>query len=181
MALRLAEAPAPAAAGEAAGSGSAAVPSKGCGVTNGAKTLTTGGMSVASGLPTSTRLKITSGGMSREYIIDIPADYDPTHPYRLIFSWHQAYGSDTGNATGLYPAFDGPNFDATRLCLFRAPPRSDRGERSRHLRSARRESATCHGISRETVSSSTTCSPSSTRTCASTTAGSFPRASASER
>ena len=54
-----------------------------------------------SGLATSTRLKITSGGMSREYIIDIPADYDPTHPYRLIFSWHQAYGSDTGNANGL--------------------------------------------------------------------------------
>jgi len=85
---------------------------------DGAKTLTTGGMSVASGLPTSTRLKITSGGMSREYIIDIPADYDPTHPYRLIFSWHQAYGSDTGNANGLHPAGDGPNFDAQNYAYF---------------------------------------------------------------
>jgi predicted esterase len=82
------------------------------------KTLTTGGMSVASGLPTSTRLKITSGGMSREYIIDIPADYDPTHPYRLIFSWHQAYGSDTGNAIGQYPAGNGPNFDAAHYAYF---------------------------------------------------------------
>ena len=77
-----------------------------------------GGMSVASGLPTSTILKITSGGMSREYIIDIPADYDPTHPYRLIFSWYQAYGSDVGNANGLHPANDGPNFNATDYAYF---------------------------------------------------------------
>ena len=76
------------------------------------------GMSVANGLPTSTRLKITSGGMSREYIIDIPADYDPSHPYRLIFSWHQAYGSDTGNAIGQHPAGDGPNFDAKNYAYF---------------------------------------------------------------
>ena len=104
--------------GGAGGSGSAAVPSKGCGVANGVKTLTTGGMSVANGLPTSTRLTITSGGMSREYIIDIPADYDPTRPYRLIFSWHQAYGSDTGNAIGQYPAFNGPNFNAQDYAYF---------------------------------------------------------------
>src|SRR3954469_21128162 len=101
--------------GGAGGTGgtSAPVPSKGCGVTNGAKTLTTGGMSVMNALPTSTRLTMASGGMNREYIIDIPADYDPTHPYRLIFSWYQAFGSDTGNANGLHPAGDGPNFDAT--------------------------------------------------------------------
>ena len=56
--------------------------------------------------------------MSREYIIDVPANYDPTHPYRLIFSWHQAYGSDTGNANGQYPAFNGPNFNATDYAFF---------------------------------------------------------------
>jgi predicted esterase len=87
-------------------------------MSNGVKTLTTGGSSVMNALPTSTRLTITSGGMSREYIIDIPANYDPTHPYRLIFSWHQAYGSDTGNANGLYPAFNGPNFDAKNYAYF---------------------------------------------------------------
>jgi hypothetical protein len=87
-------------------------------MSNGVKTLTTGGSSVMSALPTSTRLKITSGGMSREYIIDIPANYDPTHPYRLIFSWYQAYGSDTGNANGLHPANDGPNFNATDYAYF---------------------------------------------------------------
>jgi len=101
-----------------AGSGSAPVPSKGCGVKDGAKTLTMGGMSIANGLPTSTRLKITSGGSSREYIIDIPADYDPSHPYRLIFSWYQAYGSDTGNAVGQYPANNGPNFDAKNYAYY---------------------------------------------------------------
>ncbi|HMA91920.1 MAG TPA: hypothetical protein VKP30_04495 [Polyangiaceae bacterium] len=98
--------------------GGTAVPSKGCGNTNGQKTLTTGGSSIANGLPTSTRLKITSGGSSREYIIDIPANYDPTHPYRLVFSWHQAYGSDTGNAVGQYPANNGPNFDAKNYAYF---------------------------------------------------------------
>ena len=106
------------AGGGGAGGSSAARPSKGCGIQDGAKTLTTGGSSVMSALPTSTRLKITSGGMSREYIIDIPANYDPTHPYRLIFSWHQAYGSDTGNANGLHPANDGPNFDAKNYAYF---------------------------------------------------------------
>jgi hypothetical protein len=100
------------------GGGSAAVPSKGCSVADGLKTLTTGGMSVASGLPTSTRLKINSGGMSREYIIDVPSDYDPKLPYRLIFSWHQAYGSNTGNAIGQTPAFPGPNFDAKNYAYF---------------------------------------------------------------
>jgi poly(3-hydroxybutyrate) depolymerase len=106
------------AGGGGAGDSGAARPSKGCSVKDGVKTLTTGGSSVMSALPTSTRLKITSGGMNREYIIDIPANYDPTHPYRLIFSWHQAYGSDTGNANGLHPANDGPNFDAKNYAYF---------------------------------------------------------------
>jgi poly(3-hydroxybutyrate) depolymerase len=36
---------------------------------------------------------ITSAGLSREYIIDIPANYDPTKPYRLIFAMHWYGGS----------------------------------------------------------------------------------------
>ena len=95
------------------------VPSKGCGKTDGAKTLTTGGSSVSGAPTTSTRLKgVTSGGKSRAVIVDIPADYDPTKPYRLIFSWRQMGGSDTGNATGLHPAGDGPNFDAEHYAYF---------------------------------------------------------------
>ena len=80
--------------------------------------ITMGGSSVSKGLATSTTLHITSGGMNREYIIDIPADYDPTKPYRLVFSWHQAYGSDVGNANGQYPANNGPNFDAAHYAFF---------------------------------------------------------------
>lgn len=104
--------------GGGAGNPGAARPSKGCGVMDGKTKLTTGGMSVMNALPTSTRLTIMSGGMNREYIVDIPADYDPTHPYRLIFSWHQAYGSNTGNANGQYPANNGPNFDAKNYAYF---------------------------------------------------------------
>ena len=94
-----------------------ATPSKGCG-TQGMQTLLTGATAVASGLSSSHRIKITSGGSSREYIIDIPASYDPAKPYRLVFSWHQAYGSDTGNAIGQYPANNGPNFDAKNYAFF---------------------------------------------------------------
>jgi len=104
--------------GSGGGSSGGVVMSKGCGVMDGKMKLTTGGMSVAKGPATSTRLSIMSGNSNREYIIDIPANYDPTHPYRLIFSWHQAYGSDTGNAIGQYPAFDGPNFDAEHYAYF---------------------------------------------------------------
>src|SRR5438105_1311952 len=94
------------------GTGGAPKPSAGCGKTDGLKTLTTGGSSVAGAPSTSMRLNgVMSGGKSRLVIMDVPADYDATKPYRLIFSWRQLGGSDTGNATGLHPAGDGPNFD----------------------------------------------------------------------
>lgn len=36
---------------------------------------------------------ITSAGLSREYIIDVPSNYDPDKPYRLIFAMHWNGGS----------------------------------------------------------------------------------------
>jgi hypothetical protein len=97
------------------GFGNDPVPSAGCDNPDGLQALTTGGMSIGGGLPTSTRLGIGD----REYIIDIPADYDPTKPYRLIFSWHQAYGSANGNAVGQDPVgSNGPNFDAQNYAYF---------------------------------------------------------------
>ncbi len=45
----------------------------------------TGAQAVSGGLSTSRKLKITSGGLNREYIIDIPANYYPTHPCSLTF------------------------------------------------------------------------------------------------
>lgn len=43
--------------------------------------------------------KITSAGLSREYIIDIPANYDKNKPYRLIFGMH-CMGSNMQGVVG---------------------------------------------------------------------------------
>lgn len=43
---------------------------------------------------------ITSGGQSRGYIIDIPADYDPAKPYRLFYCSHWIGSTDDAIATG---------------------------------------------------------------------------------
>ncbi len=45
-----------------------------------------------SGIHTNT---ITSAGLTRQYIIAIPADYDPNKPYRLIFAMHMMGGNMT--------------------------------------------------------------------------------------
>lgn len=45
--------------------------------------------------------KITSSGKEREYAIDVPANYDPTKPYRLIYCSHWIWSSakDVVNGT----------------------------------------------------------------------------------
>lgn len=75
------------------------VKSSGCG-TDGMTSLLSGATAVASGLATSKRVKITSGGEQREYIIDIPANYDNTKPYRLFYTSHWIGSTDTAVATG---------------------------------------------------------------------------------
>jgi poly(3-hydroxybutyrate) depolymerase len=45
-------------------------------------------------------LKITSNNASREFIIDIPADYKNDKPYRLFYTSHWIGSSDTAVATG---------------------------------------------------------------------------------
>jgi poly(3-hydroxybutyrate) depolymerase len=49
-------------------------------------------------------LSITSGGVKRQYFVKLPADYDNTHPYRLIFAMHPVGGSgeQTSRGTGGY-------------------------------------------------------------------------------
>lgn len=79
--------------GGSAGSGTAgdAVPSVGCGKT---PTLTSGNVTVG----------------SRDYILNIPADYDNEHPYRMILGFHGATGkaSDVaGDYFGLLPLAQG--------------------------------------------------------------------------
>jgi poly(3-hydroxybutyrate) depolymerase len=43
---------------------------------------------------------ITSAGLNRRYIIDIPANYDPNKPYKLFFCFHWMGGSDQHVADG---------------------------------------------------------------------------------
>lgn len=66
-----------------------------------------GGASVSSGCgmaaPASMRYSIDVGGMTREYILSVPSNYDANHPYVLIFAWHPWGGSamqvaGTGNS-----------------------------------------------------------------------------------
>ncbi len=75
--------------GGAAGSG-AAVPSAGCGK---ARTLENG------------LITVDSNGTSRSYYLRVPADYDSSHPYRLVFGYHGLGGTGRdldGNAFGGY-------------------------------------------------------------------------------
>jgi poly(3-hydroxybutyrate) depolymerase len=49
------------------------------------------------------RYSIDVSGMTREYILSVPSNYNPTTPYRLIFAWHPWGGSaqqvaGTGNS-----------------------------------------------------------------------------------
>ena len=56
----------------------------------------THGPSPGCGTPTeltSGRATIDVDGKTREYILALPADYDPNHPYKLVFGWHPWGGS----------------------------------------------------------------------------------------
>jgi len=48
------------------------------------------------------RATIDVAGTMREYILALPADYDQSHPYRLIFGWHPWGGSAQQVASGGY-------------------------------------------------------------------------------
>jgi len=65
--------------------------------------------------------KITSASIDREYIIDIPANYDKNKPYRLVFGMHCMGSSATGVVSekyyGLKPLAD----NAKIPCIFVAP------------------------------------------------------------
>jgi len=52
---------------------------------------------------------IDVGGMSRQYILKVPDNYDTNHPYRLIFAFHWLNGTmqDVANGSGTAKAFFG--------------------------------------------------------------------------
>jgi len=41
-------------------------------------------------------------GTPRQYIVQLPAAYDPSHPYRLVFAWHGRTGTATQVARNFY-------------------------------------------------------------------------------
>jgi len=76
-----------ASSGGTTGAGGAPSPSAGCGMP----------------APASMRYSIDVGGMTREYILSVPSNYDANKPYVLIFAWHPWGGSaqqvaGTGNS-----------------------------------------------------------------------------------
>ena len=65
--------------------------------------------------------KITSAGLSREYIITIPANYDKNKPYRLIFGMHCYGSSDTGVVNSKYYGLQTYAANANIPVIFVAP------------------------------------------------------------
>jgi poly(3-hydroxybutyrate) depolymerase len=81
--------------GTGGSAGSGAIKSAGCGKT---PTLwgATQGTAVLSSWPPAgryTQHTIQSGGMSRTYYLQVPSNYDNTHPYRLIMAYHWYTGA----------------------------------------------------------------------------------------
>ena len=85
-------------------------PSAGCGKT---PTLTSGTRS------------IQSSGQNRSYILRIPANYDNTHQYRLIFAFHWVGGTmndvDGGGSSGAVWSYYGLQAQANNSTIFVAP------------------------------------------------------------
>src|SRR5262249_49935471 len=91
------------ASGSAGATGGAAGTGTGGGAGSGAGGSGTPGMSAGCGeAPGSagsmynngTRIPFTSGSQQRRYILNVPTNYDNTHPYRLIITYHELNGND---------------------------------------------------------------------------------------
>jgi polyhydroxybutyrate depolymerase len=54
------------------------------------------------GSPRSGMYNLDVGGTQRMYILKLPADYDPSKPYKLIFTWHYLGGSAATIARNYY-------------------------------------------------------------------------------
>lgn len=78
----------------------------------------------ASEAPESGTLTIDVSGTEREYILELPENYDPSHPYRLIFAWHGLMYSAEWVASGGAPQ-TGPYYglldEADETAVFVAP------------------------------------------------------------
>ena len=64
-------------------------------------------------------LTITSGGASRKYILNVPANYDNSHAYRLVFAFAESGSSAQSVATRNY--FTMATLDTGKTTIFVAP------------------------------------------------------------
>jgi poly(3-hydroxybutyrate) depolymerase len=73
--------------------------------------------------PTEGRRTITSGGMNREYILNLPNNYDPNRAYRLIFTWHWRGGTanDVATSSAGLGAYYGLESRAAGSAIFVSP------------------------------------------------------------
>ena len=71
--------------------------------------------------PPSARNEIMVGDLSREYIVKLPANYDPNKPYKLIFAWHFLGGSAQGIAGGFGGGYYGLESMSGGTAIFVAP------------------------------------------------------------
>nr|PZN23896.1 MAG: Ricin and poly(3-hydroxybutyrate) depolymerase fusion [Pseudomonadota bacterium] len=80
--------------------------------------------------PESGRFSIDVAGTTREYILDVPQDYDANRPYRLVFAWHgRMYSAETvavGDAPPTGPYF-GLKSQAGGGAIFVAPQALESG------------------------------------------------------
>lgn len=95
--------------------GGDAEPSEGCGAGN---------------APASDRYGIDVEGTEREYILEVPADYDPNRPYPIVFGWHGRMYDAEWVANG-EPPLTGPYFgiasEADGGAIFVAPQALETG------------------------------------------------------
>src|SRR5690349_18455770 len=74
---------------------------------------------------------IQSSGQNRSYILSIPGNYDPNHPYRLMFGLHWLNGTAndvaTGGSDGAVWAFYGQKQLSNNSTIFVAPQGIDNG------------------------------------------------------
>lgn len=66
------------------------------------------------------RHSINVAGLNREYILDVPSNYNPNDPYRLVFAWHWRGGSADNVASEQFYGLKG---QANGSAIFVAPDR----------------------------------------------------------
>jgi poly(3-hydroxybutyrate) depolymerase len=90
------------ASGSGAGGSGGSMPSAGCG----------------KAAPASMRYSMDVSGTMREYILNVPANYDPMRAYRLVFAWHPLGGNaqqTAGNGNSGYYGLQGASQGAAIL------------------------------------------------------------------